>query len=120
MFNFFKKPSCNHERITPDVSAAYCTDCGEYIENHWFITRCGCCGLKQKTILVKHKISADAKYCRNCGSCSFFTEKLKSINFVDVNYAIVIKQVVENKKPSFTQSWVEANDNTPVKLLAGT
>jgi len=113
----FEKEECYHEKITPDIDSAYCPDCGKYIENQWFLSRCACCGIKQKTIILKEKISTTTKFCRNCGNNSFIVEKINKINFIDINYAIVIKTIFNNKKASFTQSWVDATGNYPPRLL---
>ena len=71
----------------------------------------------QKTIILKEKISTTTKFCRNCGNNSFIVEKINKINFIDINYAIVIKTIFNNKKASFTQSWVDATGNYPPRLL---
>ena len=119
MFRFlFEKEECYHEKITPDVDSAYCPDCGEYVQNRWFLSRCACCGIKQKTIILKGKISTSTNFCRNCGSNSFIIEKINKINFIDINYAVVIKSVFNNKKISFTQSWVDTGNIYQPKLLA--
>ncbi len=117
LLKFFIKAQCLHEQINPDTDAAYCPDCGEYVQNHWFITRCSCCGVKQKTILLKGKISADAKFCKNCGNNIFSVEKLKKINLVDINYAVVIKQIIKGIRPTWTQTWAEPKNDIPIKLV---
>jgi len=114
---FKKRIECPHEKITPDMNAGYCPDCGRYIENQWFMTRCSCCGIKQKTVLLKGSISKATKYCKNCGSRAFAVEKLNKINFVDIHYAVLIKQIFENYHTYFIQSWVEPADKLSVKLL---
>lgn len=118
LFELFNKPSCLHEKITPDMFAGYCPDCGEYVENHWYMTRCTCCGIKQKTVFLRGNISPETKYCRNCGSNAFSTEKINKINFVDIHYAVILKQVIDNKKRNFIQTWVESEYFAP-KLLTG-
>ena len=30
---FLHKKECTHSKVMPDKDAAYCPDCGEYIEN---------------------------------------------------------------------------------------
>jgi len=118
MFNFLsKQEECSHEKITPDVESGYCPDCGEYVENQWFLSRCACCGIKQKTIIIKNKISTSTKFCRNCGNNSFIVEKINKINFIDINYAVVIKNIFSNKKTSFTQSWAEPKEIKQLKFL---
>jgi len=115
----FKRNECPHDEITPEMKEGYCPDCGEYIQNHWFISRCSCCGLKQRTTIIKGKISSQNKFCRNCGSNSFYVEKLDKINVIDVNYAAVIKQAVRTDRKSFIQCWVEPERFVQLKLLTG-
>lgn len=117
MFDFLWKPSCKHDQITPNMKASYCPDCGEYVENHWYITRCECCGVKQKTLVKNGKISTNAKFCRNCGSSLFTVEELNSLDIVNVNYAVVLKQTIETKRKSIVQTWIEQNSYSPMKLL---
>jgi len=118
LFELFNKPSCTHEKITPDMLAGYCPDCGEYVENQWFLTRCTCCGIKQKTIFLRGKISSENKFCKNCGSNYFGIEKLNKITFIDIHYAAILKQVIDNRKKSVIQTWVENEPFAP-KLLTG-
>lgn len=118
MFYFFKQPLCPHEKITPNMFAGYCPDCGEYVENQWFLTRCNCCGIKQKSVYLKGKVSSESKYCKNCGSNNFAIEKIAKINLVDINYAVILKQVIDNKKKSFIQTWIE-HELAPKLLTCG-
>lgn len=116
MLDFLWKPTCSHEKITPYLGAGYCPDCGKYVENHWYMTRCSCCGVKQKTLVRNGKVVASAKFCRNCGSSLFKVEKLNEIDIVNINYATVLKQVIKSKKQNFIQTWVE-NNYAQIKLL---
>lgn len=116
--NFFKKSqSCVHEKITPEMDAGYCPDCGKYVENHWFITRCSCCGIKRKTVVIQGKISPEAVFCINCGSRDYAVLKLEKINPVDINYAVVVKTVVKQLKRDFIQTWVEQEIRQQLKYL---
>ena len=117
MFKLPWQKSCPHDKITPNMSAGYCPDCGEYVQNKWFITRCSCCNIKQKTSVKNGKVITEAKFCRNCGSHSFIIEELNSLDIVNINYAVVLKQVLEIKRQSFIQTWIEENTFTPIKLL---
>jgi len=119
MFDFIWKPSCSHEKISPNMKAGYCPDCGEYVENHWYISRCECCGIKQKTSVKNKKIFTDAKFCKNCGSNSFIVETLDCIDIVNINYAVVQKHVRETKKQNIIQAWIDQNACVPMKLLPG-
>lgn len=115
LFNF--KKSCSHDKISPDMDSGYCPDCGKFIKNEWYITRCECCGVKMKAIARDGKISPQNHYCMNCGSEEFIVEKLDSINFIDINFAVLQKKVVEeNRKANTTQCWQEKTAERP-KLL---
>lgn len=118
MFEFLYKNTCAHDKITPNMKAGYCPDCGEYVENHWYISRCKCCGVKQIALVRNGKIVTNAKYCRNCGGSAFIVEELEQLDIVSVNYAVVKKQVARSKKHSFIETWIE-NNYTPMKLLPG-
>lgn len=116
LFNL--KKSCKHELVTPDIEAGYCPDCGKYIQNEWYITRCTCCGVKLKTMFIKGEIKPQNHYCSNCGSDEFTIEKLSKINFIDVNYAVLVKKEIESgiKTVRTTQCWEEKTSERP-KLL---
>ncbi len=110
--------TCNHERASIDSQYVYCPDCGELIENEWYITRCACCGIKQKTIIKNGEIMPEANYCRNCGGNEYIIEKLEKIDFININYAVLVKTVVREEEPAdeITQCWEEKTTNIP-KLL---
>lgn len=115
LFNF--KKACLHEKITPDMECGYCPDCGKFVRNEWYITRCACCGVKLKTNARNGEIFPQNHYCTNCGSKEFTIEKLPSINFIDINFAVLQKKVVEEDlKVNTTQCWQERTNVQP-KLL---
>ena len=88
---FFKKSrQCKHENFPPEKEIGYCPDCGELIENQWFIVRCACCGVKHKAVLKNGEIISAEKFCHNCGSKSFVAEKVDKINFIDISYAVLV------------------------------
>lgn len=113
----FRKTTCHHDKILPNMEAGYCPDCGEYVKNEWVVTRCACCGTKQKTLLMRGKVTADVKFCRNCGCDSFVEQKLDEIDIVNINYAVVVKKTLKPKRKSFVQTWVEEAMFVQVKLL---
>lgn len=113
----FRQTTCHHDKISPNMIAGYCPDCGEYVKNQWVITRCACCGAKQKASIMRGKVVAGTKFCRNCGSNSFIEEELESIDIVNINYAVILKQTVQNRRPNFIQSWVEEGAFVSIKLL---
>jgi len=110
--------TCRHEHVTPDRDSAYCPDCGKLIKNEWYITRCACCGVKLKTMVKNGQIMPQHRYCANCGSEEFSVEKLEQINFIDINFAALMKTVVEDRNNicTTTRCWQERTDAQP-KLL---
>lgn len=99
--------TCSHSKISPDVDFAYCPDCGELIENQWYLVRCACCGVKLKGFIKNGKIIPEKNYCHNCGNHEFTVERIDKINFIDISYAVLVKAIVETNSKSFTQSWVD-------------
>ena len=112
-----RRNCCTHDHVSIDSQYAYCPDCGELIENEWYITRCACCGIKQKAIIKNGEIVPEANFCRNCGGHEYIIEQLEKINFIDINYAVLVKTVVQDDTmEEVTQCWEEKPTNIP-KLL---
>ena len=116
MLFFKKKSECTHTRVSTEVDAGYCPDCGKYVENHWYLTRCACCNVKRKTIIKRGKILPHTKFCPNCGAPEYFVERVPSINFIDINFAVLKKEVNEAFTPSRSQIWVD-REAEPIRLL---
>ena len=116
---FNKKNKCKHDKFSPDKDIGYCPDCGELIENQWFIVRCGCCGVKHKAIIRNGQIVPEEKFCHNCGNKTFVVERVNKINFIDINYAVLVKTIIPNEHFEFTQSWTDTREtsNYTHKLL---
>ena len=119
LFDFlFNSSRCTHDKVNPGFDMEYCPDCGELIENQWFLTRCACCGIKHKSIIKNNQIVAAEKFCHNCGSSDFVVERLPKINFIDVSFAVIVKKVFCSKdKTSYTQSWVDAMQEIDIQKL---
>ena len=101
---------CRHENFSADREIGYCPDCGELIENQWYILRCSCCGVKHRAIVKHGKIVPIGKFCENCGGHDFVAERIDKINFIDINYAVLVKAVVTNDVQPFTQCWVDVTE----------
>lgn len=106
---------CKHEKFSADRDIGYCPDCGELIENQWYIMRCACCGVKHRAIVKHGKIVPLDKFCDNCGGKEFVAERVDKINFIDINYAVLVKAVVTNDIQPFTQSWVDVTETQNYK-----
>lgn len=109
MLEFLLK-KCTHDKISAGLKSGYCPDCGEYIENHWYITRCSCCGVKQKTLVKNGKVVAITKFCKNCGSSVFKAQEVE-LDIVTINYAAVLKKTIPTRQKSLIQTWVENVEN---------
>ena len=109
---FKYKHKCSHPSVPISEDTAYCPDCGELIENRWYIMRCKCCGVKIKAILKNGKVVAGENYCHNCGNKSFEPERVSKINFIDINYAVLQKTIVTPEINEVTQSWQNSDELT--------
>jgi hypothetical protein len=103
--NFNKK--CQHTNLPLDVEIGYCPDCGELVENHWYITRCGCCGVKERATVRNGEVVPEEGFCHNCGSKSYKVEEIEKIDCININYAIVVREIVETKIDECVQSWLD-------------
>ncbi|MDR1168459.1 MAG: hypothetical protein LBK53_06200 [Heliobacteriaceae bacterium] len=101
--------TCKHGKVSTEADFAYCPDCGELIENQWFLSRCACCGIKLKSVIRNGEIVPAEKFCTNCGSRRHVIEQLDKINFINVNFAVMVKTVVVNAAKDVTQSWTTCN-----------
>ena len=109
ILEFFKKnKTCSHSKVRADVDFAYCPDCGELIENQWYLVRCACCGVKLRGMIKNGEIVPEHHFCHNCGTRDFVVERIDKINFIDISYAVLVKAVVQNSEYCRTQSWVDA------------
>lgn len=106
IFNFNKK--CTHSKVPLDVEIGYCPDCGELVENHWYITRCACCGVKERATIRNDEVVPEEDFCHNCGSKAYRVERIEKIDCININYAIVKREIVQNEINEYTQSWLEA------------
>lgn len=120
LFDFlYTKKECSHSKIPLEVDCAYCPDCGELVENQWFILRCACCGVKVRAMIRNGKIVPVEKHCTNCGMDVFNVEKLDKVNFINVNYAVLMKKTVHSESFNFTQSWVDVTSSGTLRGKLG-
>ena len=111
------KVKCPHDKVRPDVEQGYCPDCGKLIKNEWYITRCSCCGIKMRAMVNNGNIVPQEHFCANCGGEEFSVEKVEKINFIDINFAALVKKEVEEESfCNTTRCWQERTSEQP-KLL---
>ena len=109
---------CTHNKVRPDLTQAYCPDCGKLIKNEWYITRCSCCGAKMKTMVKNGEIVPQNHFCENCGSEEYTIEQIERINFIDINFAALIKREEASfEKTSTIRCWEEEKTSEQPKLL---
>ena len=117
---FTNKKQCKHAKVSPQEDIAYCPDCGKLIENRWYITRCSCCGIKVKAVLKNGEVTAEEKFCHNCGGKEFEAELVQKINCIDINYAVLVKTVIQPQVDEWTQSWTNIQPKENLRLLTQT
>ena len=117
LFGLIKK--CEHSKVPIDTEIGYCPDCGELIENHWYITRCACCGVKERATIRNDEVVPESGFCHNCGGKAYTVEQIEKIDCININYAIVKREIVNNEITEYTQSWLDAmqTSNYKPKLL---
>ena len=98
---------CTHDKLPIEDDIGYCPDCGELVENHWYLTRCVCCGVKLRTTIRNGEVVPEENFCHNCGCREYIVEKLEKIDCININYAMVLREVVKNEVSEYTQSWQE-------------
>lgn len=106
LFNLNKK--CTHSKVPIEDDIGYCPDCSELIENHWYITRCVCCGVKQRATIRDGEVVPEEGFCHNCGSHAYQVEEIGKIDCININYAILVREIVKNEISEYTQSWMDA------------
>lgn len=110
MFKKFLKEifKCRHKTAILTSDEGYCPECGKYLKKVYYIVRCDCCGIKRTAKRKFNEISPVGKYCTNCGESSYKIEKCDKLNIVDVNYAIEVKEEVENNSAvNELEIWIE-------------
>lgn len=103
---------CRHKNALINSSEGYCPDCGKYLKKRYFVIRCQNCGIKRLGKKSFNKISPKENFCTCCGSSEFIIEKYEKLNFTDINYAIEVKETIENPEIiNNLEIWVEENKN---------
>lgn len=104
----FQKQECAHSNVCTENDMTYCPDCGELIEINWYLLRCKCCGKKRTGIMKNGVIFPLTNYCSNCGVKPYVIEKIKNINYFDINFAVIKKEPIQNNKvKEYSQVWIE-------------
>ena len=118
---FLKKSTCAHAYALINTNEGYCPDCGAYLKKYFYIVRCSRCDVKREAKVYFGDVLPKEKFCTNCGSKDYYIEKLDTISFIDIPYAIHTKEVIVPEQIDIVsaQIWVDENKTKPVKFLTG-
>ncbi len=116
---------CRHTNALLNSNEGYCPDCGVYLKKYYYVLRCKCCAHKREATRAAFcnvkEIIPVSKYCPVCGGEEFYIEKYEKLNFVDINYAIEVKEEFDilNAPADFNTSsttvWVEIPYDEPAQ-----
>ena len=106
LLNILGLKKCTHDKVCLSQGTGYCPDCGEYVETHWYLTRCACCGIKRVAFTKGDCVMPKELYCANCGEKEYYLEELEKVNFININYATAIKITINQVKQNHSQSWI--------------
>ncbi len=117
IFSINKK--CKHPNVPIEQDIYYCPDCGELVENRWYLVRCPCCGMKLVATIRNDEVVPEDNFCHNCGSKGYTVEQIDKIDCININYAILVKEIIKNEISEYTQSWLDISQtyNGKLKLL---
>lgn len=102
---------CRHKNAVLNTDEGYCPDCGKYLKKSYYIVRCACCDIKRTAKKNFDEIVPVDKFCTNCGAKDFIIEKCDKLNIVDVNYAIEVKEAVDEIPfENNIEIWVESEN----------
>ena len=109
--------SCRHKNALKGTNEGFCPDCGKYLKKRYYVVRCADCDVKRIAKKRFDEITPVDKFCTCCGSSDFVIEQYENLNFVDINYAIEVKEVIEdNSAINELEIWVDNNkENKPSK-----
>lgn len=99
---------CRHHNVPIDQDIYYCPDCGELIENQWYLVRCACCKVKEIATVRNDEVVPEENFCHNCGGKGYTLERIEKLDCININYAILIREIVKNEIKEYTQSWIDA------------
>ncbi len=98
---------CKHTNVPIDQDIYYCPDCGELIKNQWYLVRCACCGVKLVATVKNDEACPEFDFCHNCGCKKYTVEKIKKIDCININYAVLVREILNNDINEYTQSWID-------------
>ena len=116
---FLRKSTCAHTHALVNTNEGYCPECGAYVKKYFYIVRCSCCEVKREAKIYFGDVLPKEKFCTNCGSKEYYVQKLDTISFIDIPYAVHTKETVDVNFSSHenTQVWVDEKNEQATRLL---
>ena len=103
---------CRHNGALLYSNEGYCPVCGKYLKKSYYILRCSHCEIKRSAKKEFGKIIPEDEFCTNCGEKEYYIEKYDKLNFVDINYAIEVKEEIDFKNKEFDfEIWVDTKED---------
>lgn len=119
LISFFKnKNKCTHKNALLNSSEGYCPDCGQYLIKNYYLVRCSCCDIKRQAKISWGEIIPTEKFCSNCGNQDYYIEKIDSVNFIDAQYAIYLKEIADEIKNLHPEAQIWVEDEKEIKQLS--
>ncbi len=107
---------CHHKNAILHSNEGFCPDCGKYLKKTYYIIRCAHCDIKRGAKKQFENIVPTEKFCTNCGHNEYIIEKYDKLNIVDINYAIEVKEVIEENIPiNELEIWIDNNQKKEEK-----
>ena len=69
----------------------------------------------ERATIRNDEVVPEDEFCHNCGGKSYIVESIEKIDCININYAIVVREVVHNEISEYTQSWQDAMQTTNYK-----
>ena len=118
LIKFIKsKNKCTHKNALLYSDSGYCPDCGQFLVKNYYIVRCSCCDIKREAKLSWGEIVPVKRFCSNCGSSEYYIEKLDSLNLIDAQYAVYLKEIADEMHFHHPEAQIWVEDGEKLKQI---
>lgn len=114
LIKFLKNQNkCSHKNALINSSFGYCPDCGKFLIKNYYLVRCSCCDIKREAKITWGEIEPQQRFCSNCGASEYYIEKIEALNFIDVKFAVCLKEIANEMQELHpeVQIWVDNEPN---------
>ena len=89
----------------------------KFIQNNYYLVRCSRCDIKREAKIYFGEIVPKDKFCSNCGCEDYYIERIDKVNFVDVKYAIYLKEIASELNILHPEAQIWVDENGEVKQI---